>query len=291
MLVFNIQHFSVHDGPGIRTVIFMKGCMLSCAWCHNPEGKGYSPELSFDAARCVGCGQCVVCPNGAHTFDSVHHFDRTKCVVCGKCADHCPVGALEVIGREYTIDELLSEVAKDDIFYGNDGGVTISGGEPFVQADDLVGLLKALKTAGYNTSVETSGCASSEDLRRAAEFCDLFLYDLKVGEKSSEYVGVDFEKLSAGLDVLDETNTDVRLRCPIIPGVNEDIAHIRLVARVAEAHHSVKSVELEPYHPLGLRKYKNIGSEAAYLHDKKLAPEILTELMKQLQKLTKKRVL
>ena len=137
MLVFNIQHFSTHDGPGIRTVIFMKGCPLSCAWCHNPEGKGFYPELSFDAARCVGCQKCGICPNGAHSFDGVHVLDRTKCVVCGKCAEVCPVGALEVIGREYSVGELLREVGKDDIFYGDDGGVTISGGEPFAQADSL----------------------------------------------------------------------------------------------------------------------------------------------------------
>ena len=288
MLVFNIQHFSTHDGPGIRTVIFMKGCPLSCAWCHNPEGKGFYPELSFDAARCVGCRKCGICPNGAHVFDGVHVLDRTKCVVCGKCAGVCPVGALEVIGREYSTEELLGEVGKDAVFYGNDGGVTISGGEPFAQGGELIELLKALKAAGYNTAVETSGCASPENLKMAAEFCDLFLYDLKSGEKSREYVGADFGKLISGLSVLDEAGAKVRLRCPIIPGVNDGIGHIRLIAETADSHPSVKSVELEPYHPLGLRKYRNIGSEAAYQYDRKLCPETLAELLKELQGLTKK---
>ena len=288
MLVFNIQHFSTHDGPGIRTVIFMKGCPLSCAWCHNPEGKGFSQELSFDVERCVGCRKCGICPNGAHIFDGVHVFDRTKCVVCGKCAGVCPVGALEVIGREYSTEELLGEVRKDAVFYGNDGGVTISGGEPFAQGRKLIELLQALKASGYNTAVETSGCASPENLQRAAEFCDLFLYDLKIGEKSHEFVGADFERLISGLDILDKAGAKVRLRCPIIPGVNDSSGHIRLIAETADSHPSVNSVELEPYHPLGLRKYGNIGSEAAYRHDKKLSTEKLTELLRELRRLTKK---
>ena len=288
MLVFNIQHFSTHDGPGIRTVIFMKGCPLSCAWCHNPEGKGFSPEISFDAARCVLCGRCAVCPVKAHSFDGINTFDRTKCTVCGKCAEVCPTGALEIVGREYTVDEILREVGRDAVFYGEDGGVTVSGGEPFADAESMISLLMALKAAGYNTAVETSGIASAKNLRSSAAYCDLFLYDLKLSEKSREYVGVDSGELLSGLGVLDEVSARVRLRCPIIPGVNDNPEHIAFIAMTADSHASVESIELEPYHPLGLRKYKNLGVDAAFRHEKKLAPEKLTELLTELRKLTKK---
>lgn len=290
MLIFNIQHFSTHDGPGIRTVIFIKGCLLSCAWCHNPEGKGFRPELSFDAARCVLCKRCEVCPGKAHSFDGGHVLDRTKCRVCGKCAGVCPTGALEVVGREYTVAEILREVGRDAVFYGEDGGVTVSGGEPFADAESLISLLKALKAAGYNTAVETSGFASAEDLRSSAAYCDLFLYDLKLFEKSREYVGVDSGELISGLGVLDGVGARVRLRCPIIPGVNDNPEHIAFIAKTADSHASVESIELEPYHPLGLRKYKNFGVDAAFGYEKKLAPEKLTELLTVLRKLTKKTV-
>ena len=290
MLVFNIQHFSTHDGPGIRTVIFLKGCPLNCAWCHNPDGQGFASEISFDSARCIDCGMCTVCPNEAHTFDGRHIFDRSKCTVCKKCAEVCPTGALEVIGKEYSVAEIMREVSKDALFYGKDGGVTISGGEPFAQYDALIELLKALKSAGYNTAVETSGYTSVKRLREAAEYTDLFLYDCKLtdDEKSLAYTGPSFEELSAGLAVLDEFGAKAVLRCPIIPDINDDFDHISAIAVLAERHSSIISVELEPYHPLGLRKYAIVGKTAAYNNEKKLSAETLSRLLDRLGKLMSK---
>ena len=293
MLVFNIQHFSTHDGPGIRTVIFLKGCPLDCAWCHNPEGKGCAPELSFDSARCIGCGKCRVCPMGAHMFDeNSHRVDRTKCTACGECAKICPAGALELVGKEYTVPGLLAEAAKDSVFYGNDGGVTISGGEPFAQFDELLELLKALRANGINTAVETSGFTSPEKLTAAAEYVDLFLYDCKLTDEelSRKYTGVGFGEVSAGLSLLDRLGAKVVLRCPIIPGVNDDSRHIGAIAGLCEKHGCITSAELEPYHPLGLRKYAAVGRAAAYTYDKRLDESRLSALLDELGKLTAKPV-
>lgn len=293
MLVFNIQHFSTHDGPGIRTVIFLKGCPLDCAWCHNPEGKGFAPELSFDSARCIGCGKCRVCPNGAHMFDgNSHRIDRTKCTACGECAKICPAGALELVGKEYTVSELLAEAARDSVFYGNDGGVTISGGEPFAQFDGLLELLKALRAAGINTAVETSGFTSPEKLTAAAEYTDLFLYDCKLTDEelSRKYTGVGYRELSADLPLLDKLGARVVLRCPIIPGVNDDSRHINEIAGLCEKHSCIISAELEPYHPLGLRKYAAVGRSATYTYDKRLDESRLSALLDELGKLTAKPV-
>ena len=292
MLVFNIQHFSTYDGPGLRTVIFFKGCPLNCAWCHNPEGKGFLPELSFDAARCIGCRKCAVCPEQAHEFAPTHIFKREKCSLCGKCVSVCPTGALEIIGKDYTVDALLQEVKKDAVFYGAEGGVTLSGGEPFAQPEGLMELLPALKRAGIHTAIETSGCVSSEQLEQAAKHTDLFLYDFKLADELCKpYIGVAPEKLLAGLAVLDRSDASVLLRCPIVPDINDNDRHLAAIALTANEHSCVKAVELEPYHPLGLRKYACVGSRAAYTRNEKMNREVLAAMTKKLRTMTVKKVL
>lgn len=291
MLVFNIQHFSIHDGNGIRTVIFLKGCPLDCAWCHNPEGKSMKPEISFDISRCIGCQKCLVCQNGAHSFEKgIHALDRLKCSACGECAKICPTESVELIGKEYSVEQIISEVKKDSIFYGSDGGVTISGGEPFARYDELIELLVALKTEKINIALETSGFTSPERIKKVAEYVDMFLYDCKHTEDAAhiEYIGVERKKILENLDVLDELGANVRLRCPIIPNVNDTNAHIDAVAELAERHTSISSVELEPYHPLGIRKYSLIGQSARYTFESKLAPERLNELLERLKSKTQK---
>ena len=292
MLVFNIQHFSTHDGPGLRTVIFFKGCPLNCAWCHNPEGKGFLPELSFDAARCIGCRKCAVCPEQAHEFAPTHIFKREKCSLCGKCVSVCPAGALEIIGKDYTVDALLQEVKKDAVFYGAEGGVTLSGGEPFAQFEGMMELLPALKNAGFHTAIETSGCVSPEQLEQAANHTDLFLYDFKLADELCKtYIGVAPEKLLAGLAVLDRSDASVLLRCPIVPDINDNDRHLAAIALTANEHSCVKAVELEPYHPLGLRKYACVGSRAAYTRNEKMNREVLAAMTKKLRTMTVKKVL
>ena len=292
MLVFNIQHFSTHDGPGIRTVIFLKGCPLRCGWCHNPEGQGFSPEISFDAGRCTGCGSCAaVCPAGAHLFpDGVHRFDREKCAVCGLCAEGCPVQALELIGRTYTVEELLREVGKDAVFYGAEGGVTLSGGEPFARPEETLELLAALKGHGYRTAVETSGCVPPDRLRQAAPYTDLFLYDCKLTDDRLHrlHTGTGCAEILSNLRVLDGAGAKVILRCPVIPGVNDTPEHMEAAAALAEEHPCVAAVELEPYHPLGIRKYAALGRTPGYGNPNKLPAEGLTELLALLQGRTRK---
>lgn len=266
--IFNIQHFSLHDGPGIRTVLFFKGCPLDCAWCHNPEGKSPKRTLSFLKERCAFCRGCeAVCPKGVHAFKSGGHMlFRENCICCVKCVDACNYGALEMFGKEYTVDEILRDVEKDKAYYGSDGGITISGGEPFMQFEALIALLKALKENRYHICIETSGYTDSERMLEAAKYTDLFLYDYKESdiERHIKYTGVSQDKILNNLYALDDVGASVVLRCPIIPSVNDYNEHFEKIAQIANRHTSIQSIELMPYHPLGVSKSINIGKDCVY---------------------------
>ena len=194
--VFNIQKFSIHDGPGIRTTVFLKGCPLRCLWCHNPEGLEKSVEIEFDPSKCIGCLACAAaCRQGCHVFfeDGTRRFDREKCVRCGACADTCLPGCLKRMGKIYEVSEVIDKVMADKLFYETSGGgMTLSGGEPFFQPEFSLALLEAAKAEGLNTAVETCGFCSGEALVRALPFTDLFLYDYKATgeEKHRELTGV-----------------------------------------------------------------------------------------------------
>lgn len=292
--LFNIQHFSIQDGPGIRTTLFLKGCPLNCVWCHNPEGKSIKPILSYLENKCKYCGKCAaVCPNGAHIFqDGNHKIDRSKCDSCGKCAQECCFGALEIFGKNYTVEEILTEVEKDRGFYGENGGVTISGGDPVMQYGALMELLSALKQKGYNVCIETSGYTSSDRIKKIAEYVDTFLYDFKHvnPEKHLEFTGVNSDKILENLYALDEVSTRVVLRCPIIPEINDYDEHFEGIARVANEHPSIKSIELMPYHPLGISKSLNIGEECEYKNDKFLSADLVEKYCEIIRKNTFKEV-
>ncbi len=292
--VFNIQHFSLNDGPGIRTVVFLKGCPLSCGWCHNPEGKAPGPQLLFDPKACVGCGKCAaVCPLQAHRLqEGEHRLDRTRCTVCGACAAACPSGALEVLGRSCTVEEVMAEIAKDDLFFGEEGGVTFSGGEPFSQPDFLLCLLKSCREKGYPVCIETSGFARVEDLEASVPYVDRFLFDIKETDsrRHRQWVGADNHRILANLSRLDRLQATVILRCPIIPGVNDRREHFEAVAALADRYDAVRGVELMPYHPLGLAKAAQAGGQQAYDRTTFLEKETASAYVEYIQERTDKPV-
>lgn len=293
-VLFNIQHFSIQDGPGIRTTLFFKGCPLNCTWCHNPEGKSIKPILSLFSNKCVNCKKCLIsCPNGAHSFeDETHTIDRDKCTACGICANECYHGALEIFGKAYTVDEILEEVARDSGFYGENGGVTISGGDPFLQYDELLELVSVLKENGYSICIETSGYTSKEKIKEIAKYVDVFLYDYKETDPNRhlEFTGVKQDKILENLYALDDLSAKVVLRCPIIPDINDYEKHFLGIANVANTHECIKSVELMPYHPLGISKSQNIGVDCEYLNDKFLSADKVEEYCEKIRKNTFKEV-
>lgn len=265
--VFDIQRFSIHDGPGIRTTVFLKGCPLHCIWCHNPESLSADPDLFYHEKNCIGCGACAaVCPQGCHIVtDAGHLFERENCVHCGKCAEACPAGALEVSGQQMPADAVLREVLKDRPFYKETGGMTLSGGEPLYQADFAAALLKAAKAEGLHTAVETSGFGPEAALRKLMPYTDLFLFDIKETDEARHrtYTGAGCEEILRNLCLLDRENKEIILRCPVIPGCNDREDHFRAIAALANTLHHVKEIHIEPYHDLGVIKAKDLGREVA----------------------------
>lgn len=291
--IFNIQHFSTHDGPGIRTTVFFKGCPLDCIWCHNPEGKSPKPQLSLIDKLCIGCGACkAVCPRGAHRINNGHTIDREICTVCGRCAEVCSSGALELIGREWSIDEVVDNIRQDAFFFGRDGGVTLSGGEPFAQPDALLALLTRFKAEGWHTCVETSGYTDGIPIRAATAYTDLFLYDCKEtdDERHRKYTGVGRKRILDNLRILDEADARVILRCPMVGGINDRNEHFEAVIRLADAYHCIEAVELEPYHPLGIAKGRQIGHPCVYGEEKFFDKSKLNGIISAMQRLTDKPV-
>ncbi len=266
--IFNIQKFCVNDGPGIRTTVFLKGCPLRCIWCHNPESKKTAPEMFYNAQKCVKCGRCArACDRVCHEFsDDVHLYDREKCAVCGKCAEVCPTEALETAGYEISVEDALRDVLKDKVFYDNSGGgITVSGGEPMLQFDFTLSLMKAAKEAGLHTCMETCGYAPEERYREIAPYVDIFLFDYKITdpEKHRECTGVTNELILSNLRMLDGAGSRIILRCPIIPTVNDTEEHLSAIANLTNSLSNVLEINIEPYHPLGSGKSEMLGKDYA----------------------------
>ncbi len=266
--VFNIQRFSVHDGPGIRTTVFLKGCPLSCLWCHNPEGGSFHPEIVVVENRCIECGECVsVCPLGLPSgVGGGWAGDKRRCVMCGSCVDACPTEARQIAGRDVWVDEVMEEILKDRVFYDDSGGgVTFSGGEPLAQPRFLTAMLEACRAEGVHTAVDTSGLVSKDRLLDMAALADLVLFDVKLVDavRHREYTGVSNETILENLRTLGASGCAIWLRVPIIPGINDDPENIEATARLAASLPSVQRVSLLPYHRLGSDKLKRLGSKDA----------------------------
>jgi len=273
--VFDIQRFSIHDGPGIRTTVFLKGCPLRCLWCHNPEGMSPSPIISFLPEKCMGCGECVrVCPQGAHHLvasesdDSTitHVYDREHCITCGHCTEVCDTRTVEIVGRPMSVKEVMKEVVQDKAFYvTSGGGLTLSGGEPMAQIDFTVALLSATKEQGIHRCLETAGFANRERFLRVLPLVDLFLYDFKETDpgRHAEFTGHSNQLILQNLRFLHDAGARIQLQCPIVPGFNDREDHFAAIAALSRSLPNLTGVQLLPYHPLGKSKLERFGLKPA----------------------------
>ena len=265
-LAFDIARFSLNDGPGIRTVVFLKGCPLHCVWCHNPESRKSAPELLFSPGKCIGCGECArVCPNHAHDGDGgEHRLRRNLCTGCGKCADVCFSGALELAGKSRTAAEILEEADRDSAYYGREGGLTVSGGEPLFQPEFTEALLIGARERHWTTALETCGMAAPEVVDRMLPLTDHWLFDIKVvdAEKHRRFTGRSNEPILANLKRLDQAGAKIELRCPLIPGMNDTNADLKAIRDLAGSLTRRPAIHIEPFHPFGRGKLARLGLPA-----------------------------
>ncbi len=263
-LIFDIHRFSLNDGPGIRTTIFLKGCYLKCDWCHNPESQSFKPQLSFNPDKCIDCFECVkVCPTGAHQIQNEKHFvNWDLCDVSGNCVKVCSTGALKIIGSDCNVSELISEAVKDKKYYDKTGGgITISGGEPLAQFQFTKELLIEAKKNNLHTVVDTCGFADKDHYKGILSLVDLFLFDYKFtdDEKHKKFTGVSNKIILENLDFLYHNKASIILRCPLIPGVNDNEEHLNGIKALIKKYPLLKAVEIMPYHDMGKDKARKTG--------------------------------
>ena len=260
--VAEIQRFCMHDGPGVRTVVFLKGCPLRCAWCHNPEMQRSGREILFSESLCIFCGACVsACLTGAHALSPVRRFDRDTCTACGRCVGVCCTEALTQAARELTVAEILETVLKDRAFYGETGGITLSGGEPLLHSEGVKTLLTACREAGLTTAVETCGAVSPESLSSVVPLVDLFLWDVKdtCDERHKRYTGASNVPILDNLCLVDRLGGRTRLRCILVAGVNTEEAHYAALSSLFGELTRCEGVELIPYHAYAGSKMLPLG--------------------------------
>lgn len=274
-IIFDVKRFAVHDGDGIRTTVFFKGCPLRCRWCHNPEGLSGQIQLSYNQALCAACGRCAaVCPQGAHQMrhpaelkdaapEMLHHvFDRSRCVACGKCTEVCPAHALRIYGRKVTAEELVAVLLEDREFYiQTGGGVTLSGGEPLLQPDFCVELLRRLKEHGVHTAVDTSGAVDRSAIEKVMPYTDIFLFDVKAHseELHKKLTGRGNREILDNLSFLDRSGKAIEIRIPLIPHGND--GDMENIGAFLGGLRQIRKVKVLPYHHFYVPKYAALGLE------------------------------
>jgi pyruvate formate lyase activating enzyme len=288
-VIFDIKKYAIHDGPGIRTTVFLKGCPLSCWWCHNPEGQAAQPELTYQAGKCINnCNRCVeTCPNGAisRTENGIE-IDRAACLLEGACADICPTGALNFSGKTMTTKDVMQEIIKDRMFYENSGGgVTFSGGEPLMQLDFLESLLEDCRKEELHRIVDTSGYIPFDSFERILDKVNLFFYDLKVMDDAQhkETTGVSNQLILENLKKLDKSGAVIQIRIPVIPGVNDTRKNTRKTVEFLTRLKHIKMVNLLPYHRAAAQKYRSLGKIFKYPEIKAPTGESVREIKTELE--------
>jgi glycyl-radical enzyme activating protein len=265
-MIFDIQRASLHDGPGIRTAVFLKGCPLHCPWCHNPESQSKTRAISFHLESCAVCGECVkTCQHGAHRIvEGIHVFDRSLCEKCGDCVETCLYEAIKLAGKEWKVKELMAVVLRDLPFYEQSGGgLTITGGEPLFQARFTRELLFAAKTESLHTCLDTCGWTHQRVFERILPFVDLFLFDYKVtdSETHKKMTGVSNDLILSNLAFLLRQGARVRLRCPLIHGINDSLEHLEGIVALHHLYPGLDGIDLMAYHNVGNAKYERYGLE------------------------------
>jgi pyruvate formate lyase activating enzyme len=287
-LVFNIQKYSLQDGPGIRTTIFLKGCPLCCAWCHNPESISPRREVVVLENRCVVCGECrQACPFGDTTAGEGPLPARLPpCTQCEACTESCPTGARQMVGREMSVAQVMEEVLQDRMFYDESkGGVTFSGGEPLLQPQFVQELLAACRHRGIHAAVDTCGFGHTDHLLAMGRLAPLVLYDLKFMDEGRhrEFCGVTNRGILENLQALDRAHLNIWIRVPVIPGVNDDRANLEAIARLAATLRGVRQVNLLPYHKTGVQKFRRLGQSATLEHIAQPGAEALQHALRLFQ--------
>lgn len=259
--IFNIQKFCVHDGPGLRTTVFFAGCPLKCKWCHNPEGMTAENQILFHSEKCIGCSQCVTPDCNAQMFSPSRYIEREKCKGCGRCAELCPTSALGCSVSEMQTEEIMEAVRRDRAFYGELGGITLSGGEPMYQPEAALELLRAAKAERINTALETSGVFAEKFIPQLSETVDMFLWDYKDSNPSRFYenTGGTLEKIENNLKLADSLGAKIRLRCILIHGINTEKSHAEKVRELSLNLKHLDGIDLIKYHPMGQSKYEQLG--------------------------------
>ncbi len=287
-LVFDIKRYSIHDGHGLRTTVFFKGCPLRCLWCHNPESQKNTIEFMYHLEECIFCLTCKnICSQSAISVENNHiKIDANSCNLCGECTENCPTNALEMVGKFYEPEELTYELLKDRDFFDDGGGVTISGGEPLMQFEFLMELLALLKKEQVNIALDTTGFAETDRLLSTLPYVDTYLYDIKHmdSEIHKKYTGVGNERILSNLVELDRKGARISIRFPLIPTINDSNENIEKTAKFVSKLNCIESIDILPYHSMMEDKYRKLNKPFFLKHIKKPTDKRVEDVKRKFEK-------